>query len=247
MSLTESNKAAVKDALVRLFVETDASAFEEYWADPYLQHNPLAASGVDAFWSFFGPQVEAGIPLYSLTRVIGQCDLVLTHGTYSNGVVFDMLRVENGKLVEHWDAGAVGPGPNASGHTAIDGPTTPMNPELTAETEQLVLDFTRVVLIAGDTSQAATYLSETLIEHNAQGMDGRSAFIEYRQDNAITTSQLHHSIADGDFVFTMTEGAINGEPYGFYDLYRVSDGLIVEHWEGRRAVPASTASGLPIF
>ena len=40
---------------------------------------------------------------------------------------------------------------------------------------------------------------------------------------------------------------MNGAAYGFYDLYRVASGVIVEHWSARREVPDSTQSGLPIF
>ncbi len=45
----------------------------------------------------------------------------------------------------------------------------------------------------------------------------------------------------------MSEGTFAGEAHGFDDLYSVSDDLVIEHWDARRQVPASTASGLPAF
>lgn len=246
-ALTDANKATVEDALVRLFVQTDETAFEEYWADPYLQHNPAAQSGVAAFWSFFEGQVAAGVPLYSLSRVLGECDLVLTHGKYNGGVVFDMLRVEDGKLVEHWDSNFGDEGPNESGHTALGGPTEATDQSQTQTNKALVLAFVSDVLIEGNPSLASDFLSESLIEHDPNGSDGRDSFLEFRAENSVTTSHLHHVIADGNFVFTMTEGTLGGAPYAFYDLYRVSEAQIVEHWAGGREVPESTASGLPVF
>jgi predicted SnoaL-like aldol condensation-catalyzing enzyme len=58
---------------------------------------------------------------------------------------------------------------------------------------------------------------------------------------------VHHVIADGNLVFTLSEGKLGGSAYAFYDLFRVEAGAIVEHWDSRRKVPASTASGLGIF
>jgi len=48
-------------------------------------------------------------------------------------------------------------------------------------------------------------------------------------------------------VFTLSEGKLGSAGYGFYDLFRLEAGAIVEHWDSRRAIPASTASGLGIF
>ena len=46
---------------------------------------------------------------------------------------------------------------------------------------------------------------------------------------------------------TLSEGTREGTPYGFYDLFRLENGKIAEHWDSRRVVPNSTASGLGIF
>jgi predicted SnoaL-like aldol condensation-catalyzing enzyme len=247
--LTQSNKALVDQAIEELFVAGDITAVDRYWADPYLQHNPIAESGVEAFRNIFGGIVSPGMPIYEPVRTIGECDLVLIHGNYTGltGPMFDMFRIQDNRLVEHWDAGPVGPGPNASGHTALDGPSEVQTPELGAENKALVLAFTRDVLIGGNTGEAGTYLSETLVEHSPGGEDGSAAFMEYRASEAIVYSEVHHVIADGNFAFTMSEGSLGGDAYGFYDLYRIANGLIAEHWDGRREVPATTASGLGIF
>jgi hypothetical protein len=61
----------------------------------------------------------------------------------------------------------------------------------------------------------------------------------------VAYSKVQHVIADGDFVFALSEGKRGSENFWFYDLFRVR-----ERQTGRAlglAVPASTASGLAIF
>ncbi len=42
---------------------------------------------------------------------------------------------------------------------------------------------------------------------------------------------VHQIVCEGNFVLTMSEGAFGGEPQAFYDLFRLEEGLIVEHWD----------------
>jgi predicted SnoaL-like aldol condensation-catalyzing enzyme len=234
-SVTDANKSIAEEAMRRLFIETDASAFTEFWADPYLQHNPVADSGVDAFWGFFESQVNAGNPLYSMERVVGECDLVLFHGSWGTGAMFDMLRVENGKLVEHWDASSSG----------LGGTTATGDTSLSATSKQLVLEFTDH-LIADDPEAATGLLSDTFMSHNGDIAGGGPSFASWWNGRGVTYTEVHHVIADGEMVFTMTEGTDGGQGYGFYDLYRVVAGKITEHWDGGRAMQAGV-SGLGIF
>lgn len=69
----------------------------------------------------------------------------------------------------------------------------------------------------------------------------------YLQDNAVRYREIHRVIGDGNFVFTLSEGSVQGVEVAHYDLFRVDSGRIVEHWDGRRNVPATTASGLGLF
>jgi predicted SnoaL-like aldol condensation-catalyzing enzyme len=248
--LTDANKATVTAAIDELFVQGDISAVDRYWGEPYLQHNPIAASGVTAFRNLFGGLISPGNSIYDLSRVVGECELVLIHGDYTSfgGPTFDMFRVDAGRIVEHWDAFALGAGPNPSGHTALDGPSSVDDVELTSQNEALVLAFVQDVLVPQRFDGIADFMSPTLIEHNPQSQDGSAAYVQYLQSQAITYRQVHHDIADGNFVFVLSEGAAGATDVALYDLFRVDAGLIVEHWDGRRDVPTTpTASGLGIF
>ncbi|WP_437897922.1 nuclear transport factor 2 family protein [Sorangium sp. So ce124] len=110
-----------------------------------------------------------------------------------------------------------------------------------------VLSFIDAVLIGGAHARASEFLGASYVEHRDTDASGPAALVEYVKDEGISYVKVHHLIADGNFVFTLSEGKRNNAAYGFYDLFRVEGGDIVEHWDSRRSVPNSTMSGLPIF
>jgi predicted SnoaL-like aldol condensation-catalyzing enzyme len=85
-------------------------AVEKYLGPQYIQHNPQAADGADAFIAFVtgfaGQFPELRI---EIKRVVGEGDMVVTHGLIKTSsedpgtVAADFFRLENGKIVEHWD------------------------------------------------------------------------------------------------------------------------------------------------
>lgn len=240
---TESaeSRELVAKALDELFVDKDVSAIDRYWADPYHQHNPIAASGVEPFRNLMSSFVTSPSFSYQRVRTLGECDLVVVQGIYSaTGVIFDMFRVHDGKIIEHWDSDT-----NEASETS--GPTAVEDASLTASNRATVLDFVNRVLIEGDHDAAPDFLAADYVEHRAVSASGPQGFLEYVEEDAIQYEKIHHVIADGNFVFTLSEGELDGQPYGFYDLFRLEGGAIVEHWDSRRVVPESTVSGLGIF
>jgi len=102
-----------------------------YGGSEYIQHNPLAANGFDAFIAFV-EGVTAAFPNIhiDIRRVIAECDLVVTHGVASgasfygpfDSKVVDIFRLDaNGKIVEHWDVLAlqVDPATSANGNPEV--------------------------------------------------------------------------------------------------------------------------------
>lgn len=237
-----SNREIVATAIDELFVQKDLGAIDRYWSDPYLQHNPIAQSGVAAFRSIMSSFVPTPSFQYQRLRTLGECDLVVVQGQYSQtGVIFDMFRVsDEGKIIEHWDSDS-----NQASETG--GPTEITDPGSTAENREHVIAFLTAVLIDGQHDRVAEFLAPAYEEHRTTTATGPDALLEYVDRDAITYVEIHHVIADGNFVFTLSEGQRQGAAFGFYDLFRLENGSIVEHWDSRRSVPNSTASGLPIF
>ena len=57
----------------------------------------------------------------------------------------------------------------------------------------------------------------------------------------------HHeqmqTVAEGNFVFAASEGTFGGKPTAFFDLFRVDNGKVAEHWDVMADIPAKMAHG----
>jgi predicted SnoaL-like aldol condensation-catalyzing enzyme len=222
-----------------LFIDKDLGAIDRYWAEPYSQHNPIAKSGVMTFRSLMSGLVSSAQFKYELYLALADCDLAVVYGRYSQtGTIFDMFRIKNGKLMEHWDSeSSVG-----AAAASLDGLF--VERANVQEARALFSAFAEP-LLAGDAARAEGFLSASFVEHG--GATGPSAFTALLRTDTISYTKVHHVIVDGNFVFALSEGKRGAEPHGFYDLFRVEAGKLAEHWSARRKVPASTASGLGIF
>ncbi|MEM8984077.1 MAG: nuclear transport factor 2 family protein, partial [Pseudomonadota bacterium] len=78
-------------------------------ADRYIQHNPLVDNGISGFAAFAEQLASEGRPMryHNVFKLVGQGNLVVTYSKMSMGAdeyaVFDIFRLENGLIVEHWD------------------------------------------------------------------------------------------------------------------------------------------------
>lgn len=227
-----------------IFVDFDADAAKPLLAPDHIQHNPGVPTGADPILGFIPGLNDSGITL-DTHRMIVEGDMVAIHTTYTNAqafgaptlVAFDVFRVEDGKVAEHWDNLQAPAAPNPSGHTMTHGATEVTDLDKTAENKALVIDFIETVLQGGDASNITDYIStETYIQHNpaiADGLDGLGAALAGMVENGISMvyTETHLVIAHGNYVLTASEGTFAGTPTAFYDLFRVENGKIVEHWD----------------
>ena len=109
MSKTTSaeNKALVLEAFDTLFNKRDYAAAERLWSDRYIQHSAHIAPGRDGLFDLIRSLPET--LRYENQLVVAEGDYVIAHGRFSgNGrsaawIAADIVRIENGKLAEHWD------------------------------------------------------------------------------------------------------------------------------------------------
>jgi predicted SnoaL-like aldol condensation-catalyzing enzyme len=110
MSIVETNKETVRAYYETVFGGQPELAVERYVGPKYIQHNPQADDGSTAFIQFAhhlrtkNPEVKLEIK-----RIFGVRDFVITHahlilkpGDRGMGLA-DFFRLEDGKVVEHWD------------------------------------------------------------------------------------------------------------------------------------------------
>ncbi len=112
-----ANKALVLYVQDQLWNDGNYSVIDKYVASDYTQHNPTVANGPEALRELV-TKVRAGFPQLHITAVsaVAEGDLVILHNQAAGQANFDMYRVENGKLIEHWDVLESAPSSTASGN-----------------------------------------------------------------------------------------------------------------------------------
>jgi predicted SnoaL-like aldol condensation-catalyzing enzyme len=111
MADLESNKQTVRAFYNLAFNEKQpADAVAKYIGPEYIQHNPQAADGPEAFIGFVtGFAAQFPQLTVDIKRVVAEGDLVVTHGVLKTSpedrgtAAADIFRLQDGKIVEHWD------------------------------------------------------------------------------------------------------------------------------------------------
>ena len=252
---SKNSKDVVIQAMDELFGDKDPGAVDRWVARDYRQHS-LAPDGPEAM-----RQIVASFPesvRYERVRAIADGDLVALHGIYYGFgpdpfVAFDLLRVDaNGKLAEHWDALTPVVKDTTSGRSQTDGPTTPRDLDKTDANRTLVVEFTEKVLKGGDYSVLTDYIStDTYAQHNpeaADGLDGFGAAVAKwaEQGKKLVYKTIHKVVAEGDFVLLQSEGEFS-VPVAYWDLFRVEDGKIIEHWDVVAPIPSELPHNNGVF
>jgi len=106
-TLESKNKALVLEAFDTLFNKRDYSAAERYWSPSYIQHSAHIEPGRDGLLKLIRsmpPTLK-----YEPGTIVAENDFVIVHGRFSgfgqpvNWIAADIVRIEDGVLVEHWD------------------------------------------------------------------------------------------------------------------------------------------------
>lgn len=246
-----SPRNLVITAVQAIFSDFDPAVTRAVLAKDYIQHNVTVPTGSAPILGFLPTLKESGIKL-SIHRVIAEGDFVVLHTTYENAqafgdetlIGFDVFRVENGKVAEHWDNLQPLVTQTASGNGMTDGSTEIVDREKTSENKALIEAFVRDVLQGAVPDRVTDYVSsQTYIQHNpliADGLDGLGAAIKAFADagQAISYSRTPIVVAEGNFVFTASEGTLGSTPTAYFDLFRVENNKIVEHWDTIAKIPS---------
>jgi predicted SnoaL-like aldol condensation-catalyzing enzyme len=106
-TIPEKNKALVLDAFDTLFNKRDYAAAEKYWSPNYIQHSAHIEPGRDGLFNLIRSTPDT--LRYEHQLIVAEDDYVIVHGRFSGmgrpvaWIAADIVRIENGRLVEHWD------------------------------------------------------------------------------------------------------------------------------------------------
>jgi len=103
----EKNKALVLEAFDTLFNKRDYAAAEKYWSPNYIQHSAHIEPGRDGLFNLIRSTPDT--LRYEHQLIVAEGDYVIVHGRFTGygrpvaWIAADIVRIENGRLAEHWD------------------------------------------------------------------------------------------------------------------------------------------------
>ncbi len=228
-------------------IETGASEPVGYInPNHYTQHNLGAEDGLAGFGKLLS-QLPKGSAKVNTVRVFQDGDYTFSHTDYNffgPKTGFDIFRWEKGQIVEHWDNLQETARPNPSGHTMTDGTTEVKDLDKTAENKKLVNAFVEDILVNGRMDRLAGYFDgDHYIQHNPLIPDqlsglGKALGEWAKQGITMKYDKIHMVLGEGNFVLVVSEGHLAGKHHAFYDLFRVENGKIAEHWDTIEEIPA---------
>ncbi len=231
--------------LLKSIESGDSKPIEYIDAEKFTQHNLTAADGIAGFGEMMKSLANAPEkPTVKTLRAFTDGDYVFAHSEYNlfgEKVGFDIFRFEGDMIVEHWDN--LQPKPtelNPSGRTMTDGATEKGDSDKTEANRELVKRFATEILIERNYRNIINYFEgDNYIQHNPKIGDGLGNFgaimSEWSKAGILMQfDKIHKILADGNFVLMVSEGLFGdngGVPTSYYDMFRIEDGKIAEHWD----------------
>jgi predicted SnoaL-like aldol condensation-catalyzing enzyme len=235
----------------------------KYQAENYIQHNINVPTGREGFVTFFG---RLGPPVNPIAQKLANPPVVQfakgdfvvlvweregkdpadASKTYKYNT-YDMLRLENGKVQEHWDYAVKTKGTPAGGAPdGIDYNTVKFNlsPQEQKNIEIATVEF-KDILQYGHVELAETVMAPGYIQHNPNVPTGRAAFVDFfskiRKPEPLKAEWKNKPtlmFASGSYVFLIVKRAEKDPddpsktyPAYWFDMVRVDNGMIQEHWD----------------
>jgi predicted SnoaL-like aldol condensation-catalyzing enzyme len=242
--------ADARQAMIDIFRKKDATAVDRYFDASFVQqHDPNLADGLAGMKSLAAEIASSPTADITIYRTLVDGDFVLLHsryagvGRYGASVIgFDLFRFKDGKIVEHWGGQEPEAPPNLSGRTQVDGPTEVLDREKTEANRTLVRTYRETVMVSLRFDRIEEFIEGAhYAQHASKIGDGIVRLRDRIASVAKEGGQLYLSprrfVAEGNFVLVLTEGDLPSGPTALYDLFRVENGKIVEHWDVLTPMP----------
>ena len=127
-----------------------------------------------------------------------------------------------------------------------------MQPSLEAN-KKTVQEFYDLLINKKDFKSASKYIGNRYIQHNplvAEGPEGLKAFVDFlKSDYPDARSEIKRIFADGDYVIIHVHSVRipNTQGRAIFDLFRLENGKIVEHWDAIQEIPELSANANGMF
>lgn len=216
----------------------------------YIQHNPLVPTGKEPLLGFYTGPVTAEVH-----RSFEAGDFVFAQSTINgfpgpdlSSVLYEVWLFQDGFAIEHWDNFELVED-DGDGTTQTDGGSTPViDINQTAANKSLLENMAQTLFINGDWTQVRDYFDvDNYIQHSVgSGTDGTFLANLENEDNMPFYDEIKFIHVSGNFGIIASQGPdITGQDpngdYAYYDLFRIENGKIIEHWDTVTLIDFSNA------
>ena len=240
--------ATARQTMIEIFRNRDSTVIDRFFSDQFVQHDPNIADGLSGLRAFVAEVAHSPTTDVTIYRTVVDGDIVVLHSKYEGWpgfsgpvIAFDLFRFKGGKIVEHWGGQTPETDPNPSGHTQVDGPTAVTDPERTEANRALVRSFKQVVTVQLRFDRVGEFINgDHYIQHASKVGDGvarmKARVAQMEKSGGAPVLLPRRYIAEGNFVLCLVE-ARTEPPTANYDLFRVENGKIAEHWDVLSIIP----------
>jgi predicted SnoaL-like aldol condensation-catalyzing enzyme/truncated hemoglobin YjbI len=247
MTTNKERAIAINKAVQSGDVETVAALVTE----GYIQHTPNIPDGRVGLKTLVSKikNKEIPAPKIKTVRTFEDGEFVVLHHDVNwpnRKTMFEVFRFENGLAAEHWSGIADHPEKTANGHSMLDGATEVTDKKLTEKNKEFVTSFVETVLINGQFDRILVFYHPEIIQHDPfidNTVAGLLRGVEelQKQGKTIQIEKIVKVFGEGNFVLVCSEGKFAGKHTGFFDLFRVENNIIVEHWDVIQEIPEKIA------
>ena len=237
-----------KNLYVQGIKEGKIEVVNEYTGDRYTQHSTGVVDGAQGFMDFFKGFLQRTKDRdIRIIRTIEDGRFVFVHvyQDIDNGaakwVTTDMFDTdENDKLIEHWDVIAAykEADETVSGNDMVLGGFELKDLDKTEENKALIRSFIVDVFQNANHDAVEKYVStEKYIQHNPNVPNGIDAVKQFLATQEFSYDFVFHVMGQGDHVVSYSKATFNGTELAVFDIFRIEDGRVVEHWDNMEPIP----------
>ncbi|SEB54368.1 Predicted SnoaL-like aldol condensation-catalyzing enzyme [Tenacibaculum sp. MAR_2009_124] len=227
-----------------VIVEKNMTKFNKYIGDTYKQHAPAYADGVEPLREELQANANSDNKI-EILRVVGENDYAALHSLWTVGsdqyIYVDIWRVEDGKLVEHWDQYQSPPSEAENDNTMHAGPDTNINAQQNiSQNKERAIAVLKTFDNLDDLSAVENFVADEYIQHNPTAADKKTGLLDLmaflKSINYQSKTTIAKVIAQGDMVVIHSKvedlNAIENAISGVIDIFRFdNNGMIIEHWD----------------
>lgn len=229
----------------------DAESAAALVTENYIQHTPSIPDGKGGLRILVTKIKNKEIPAPKINNVrsFEDGEFVVLHHDVSwpnRKTMFEIFRFENGLAAEHWSGIVDHPEKTVNGHSMLDGTAEITDKNLTQKNKEFAKSFVHTVLIDGRFDKLSEFYHPEIIQHNPfidNTVPGLLKSVEELQKKglSIEIKKIFKVLGEGNFVLVCSEGKFAGKYTAFFDLFRLENGIIVEHWDVLQEIPEKMA------